>query len=231
MQPALIDSAVSAAQPAAAAAAGSGPTSAIQLVVILAVASLIPAIVLSCTCFARFAVVFSFLRNGLATQGAPPNQVLIGLALFMSFFVMAPVATPIYEEAVVPYMKGTIDEGQALAAASPHLRSFLLARTRDRDLELFYEVSKVERPTSANDVPLRIAIPAFVVSELGTAFRIGLIILLPFLVIDMIVAAVLSALGMVMLPPPIVSLPVKLLVFVAIDGWHLVVSSLLKGAM
>ena len=228
----MFDSAALAAEPAVtAASSGGGPTSAMQLVVILAVASLIPAIVLACTCFARFAVVFSFLRNGLATQGAPPNQVLIGLALFMSFFVMAPVATPIYAEAVVPYMNGTLDEEQALAKATPHLRKFLIERTRDRDLELFYEVSRAERPTSSDDVPLRIAIPAFVVSELGTAFRIGLIILLPFLVIDMIVAAVLSALGMVMLPPPIVSLPVKLLVFVAIDGWHLVVASLLKGAM
>jgi flagellar biosynthetic protein FliP len=228
MNPTVIDSSVNAAQ---AAASTGGPTSATQLVVILALASLIPAIVLTCTCFARFVVVFSFLRNGLATQGAPPNQVLVGLALFMSFFVMAPVAEPIYAEAVVPYMNGTIDEGQAIDAATPHLRTFLIARTRESDLELFYEVSQAERPTSTNDVPLRIAIPAFVVSELGTAFRIGLIILLPFLVIDMIVAAVLSALGMVMLPPPIVSLPVKLLVFVAIDGWHLVVASLLKGAM
>ncbi len=231
MDPSLLNTAVAAAQPVAAAAGSAGPTSATQLVVILAIASLIPALVLACTCFARFAVVFSFLRNGLATQGAPPNQILIGLALFMSFFVMAPVATPIYEEAVVPYMKGTLDEAAALDAATPYLREFLIARTRDRDLELFYEVSKAERPSSSDDVPLRIAIPAFVVSELGTAFRIGLIILLPFLVIDMIVAAVLSALGMVMLPPPIVSLPIKLLVFVAIDGWHVVVSSLLRGAM
>ena len=126
---------------------------------------------------------------------------------------------------------GKVTEGQALDAATPHLRRFLLERTRGKDLALFYEVSGSPRPNTANDVPLRIAVPAFVLSELGTAFRIGLVILLPFLVIDLIVAAVLSALGMVMLPPPIVSLPIKLLVFVAIDGWHLVVSSLLRGVV
>jgi len=208
---------------------GAMPSSAVQLVVILSIASLAPAIILACTCFTRFAVVFSFVRNGLATQGAPPNQVLVGMALFMTLFVMAPVGTTIYDRAVRPYLAGDMTERQALEAATPPLRRFLLERTRGKDLVLFYEVSSASRPSSADDVPLRIAIPAFVLSELGTAFRIGLMVLLPFLVIDLIVASVLSALGMVMLPPPIVSLPVKLLVFVAIDGWHVVVGSLLAG--
>ena len=207
------------------------PKSAIHLVVILALASLAPAIVLTCTCFVRFAVVFSFLRTGLGTQGAPPTQALVGLALFMTAFVMAPIASQIHSAATGPYFSGKMDEKQAIEAGTPPLRKFLLERTRPQDLALFYEVSSQVRPDSPDDVPLRIAIPAYVLSELGTAFRMGLMILLPFLVIELVVAAMLSALGMIMLPPPIVSLPVKLLVFVAVDGWHLVVGSLLKGAV
>ncbi len=209
--------------------AGSGPSSAIQLVVMLTVASLAPAIILTSTCFARFAIVFSFVRNGLATQGAPPSQVLVGMALFMTLFVMAPTGKLIYDAGLEPYLNGEISEAEAIERGTPPLREFLLKRTNERDLELFYEVSSQERPTTADDVPLRIAVPAFVLSELQTAFKMGLVILLPFLVIDLIVASVLSALGMVMLPPPIVSLPIKLLVFVAVDGWHLVVKSLLLG--
>jgi len=210
---------------------GTGPTSAMQLVVLLTIASLAPAIILTSTCFARFAIVFSFVRNGLATQGAPPSQVLVGMALFMTLFVMAPTGQKMYELGFKPYLDGNISEKQAIERSTPPLRTFLLKRTSERDLELFYEVSSQPRPTSASDVPLRIAIPAFVLSELQTAFKMGLVILLPFLVIDLIVASVLSALGMVMLPPPIVSLPIKLLVFVAVDGWHLVVKSLLLGAV
>ncbi|MBL4635576.1 MAG: flagellar type III secretion system pore protein FliP [Kofleriaceae bacterium] len=206
-----------------------GPGSAMQLVMMLTIASLAPAIILTTTCFARFAIVFSFVRNGLATQGAPPSQVLVGMALFMTLFVMAPTGTLIYDAAVQPYMAGEIDEIEAFKRGTPPLREFLLKRTSERDLALFYEVSSQPRPTSADDVPLRIAVPAFVLSELQTAFKMGLVILLPFLVIDLIVASILSALGMVMLPPPIVSLPIKLLVFVSVDGWHLVVKSLLLG--
>lgn len=208
-----------------------GPKSAIHLILILAVASLAPAIILTATCFARFAIVFSFLRTGLATQGAPPSQILVGLSLFMTLFVMAPVGNAVYRDAGVPYFAGQLDETAAFDAAAPHIRRFLLERTRPQDLDLFYEVSSAARPNSPDDVPLRIAVPAFVVSELTIAFKIGLIILLPFLVIDLVVASVLSALGMIMLPPPIVALPIKLLVFVAVDGWHLLVSSLLSGVM
>ena len=147
----------------------------------------------------------------------------------MTLFVMAPTGKLIYEAGLQPYLNGEISEAEAIERGTPPLREFLLKRTSERDLELFYEVSSQERPTTADDVPLRIAVPAFVLSELQTAFKMGLVILLPFLVIDLIVASVLSALGMVMLPPPIVSLPIKLLVFVAVDGWHLVVKSLLLG--
>jgi flagellar biosynthetic protein FliP len=208
-----------------------GPSSAVQVAVIMTLVGLAPAIVLTCTCFARFAIVFSFLKSGLGTQGAPPSQVLVGLSLFMTAFVMAPVAAQINEAALAPYLAGKINEQGALEAGTPALRTFLIERTKERDLALFYEVSEAPQPTSGDDVPLRVAVPAFVLSELRTAFQMGFLMLLPFLVVDLVVATVLSALGMVMLPPSVVSMPVKLLVFVAVDGWTLIVGSLLKGAM
>lgn len=213
----------------AGAVASASPTSALQLTLIFALASLLPAIILTCTCFARFAIVFSFLKMGIGSQGAPPSQVLIGLSLFMTLFVMAPVAADVQDKAVKPYFAGKLDESGALDAATPPLRSWLLAHTREEDLTLFYEVSSSARPMTPEDVPLRIAIPAFVVSELHTAFLMGLMVLLPFLVIDLVVATVLSSLGMVMLPPASIAIPIKLLVFVAVDGWHLMVASLLRG--
>jgi flagellar biosynthetic protein FliP len=206
-----------------------GTSGAIGMVVALTIATLLPAIVLSCTCFVRFVVVLGFLRTGIGTQSAPPNQVLVGLALFMAVFVSAPVAMQMYDKGGKPYMAGELTEVQALDAATPPLRSFLLAHTRDSDLELFFDVSHAPRPTTAADVPLRVAIPAFVLSELRTSFQIGLTMLLPFLVIDLIAATILTSLGMVMVPPQSVSLPLKILVFVMIDGWHLVVESLLRG--
>jgi flagellar biosynthetic protein FliP len=221
--------AASAAMPAGAPAVLPAPSSALQLAMILGFASLLPAIVLSMTCFARFTIVFSFLKTGLGTQGAPPAQVLVGLALFMTAFVMAPVATQVHERAIGPYFAGQLDEEKAVAAATPPLRTFLLRHTRQRDLSLFLEMSQAPRPATAAEVPLRVCLPAFTVSELRTAFEMGLIVLLPFLVIDLVVAIVLSSLGMMMLPPSVVSLPAKLLVFLAADGWHLIVESLLRG--
>jgi flagellar biosynthesis protein FliP len=226
--------AAAAADPLAAAApvAGAhGPLGAVGMVVVLTLVTLLPAIVLSCTCFVRFIVVLGFVRTGIGTPSAPPNQVLVGLALFMSVFVSAPVATDIYDRAGRAYLAGQIDEKQALEAAAPPLRAFLLHRTSEPDLVLFYEVSGAARPATIDDVPLRIAIPAFVLSELRLAFKIGLTILLPFLVIDLVAATILTSLGMVMVPPQVIALPIKLLVFVMIDGWHLVVQSLLRGAM
>lgn len=208
---------------------GDGPSSTVHLIVIFALASLAPAIVLTCTCFTRFIVVFSFLKSGLGTQGAPPNQVLVGLALFMTAFVMAPVGAEIYEAAGEPYMAGQVSESEALDLAAPAAKRFLLPRTRHEDLALFYEYARAPRPETVADVPLRIAVPAFVLTELRTAFQMGLLVLLPFLVIDLVVATILSSLGMVMLPPTLVSLPLKLLVFVMADGWHILVTSLLGG--
>lgn len=206
-------------------------SSAINFIVVFGIASLIPAVVLTCTCFTRFVIVFSFLRSGLGTQGAPPSQVLIGLSLFMTAFVMAPTAGEIYEKAGAPYLEGEMSEAEAIDAGAPELKEFLLPHTRQEDLSLFYEYTDLPRPETVDDVPLRIAVPAFVLSELRTAFQMGLAILLPFLIVDLIVAVILSSLGMVMLPPTLVSLPVKLLVFVSADGWHLLVSSLLRGVM
>jgi flagellar biosynthetic protein FliP len=208
-----------------------GPSSAVQMVVILTLVSLAPAIVLTCTCFARFVIVLSFLRTGLGTQGSPPNQILIGTALFMTVFVMAPTYDQVHSAAVTPYMDGKLTESQAIDAATPPIRTFLLQHTRQEDLSLFYDVSKAPRPATADEVPLRIAVPAFVLSELRTAFQMGLTVLLPFLVIDLLVALILTSMGMMMMPPVMVAMPLKLLVFVAVDGWHLIVESLLKGFM
>jgi flagellar biosynthetic protein FliP len=208
----------------------SGPGGAVAMIVILTLVTLLPAIILSCTCFVRFIVVFGFVRTGLGTPSAPPNQVIVGLSLFMAIFISAPIAMDMYDAGGKDYLAGKIDEKAAIEAATPPLRAFLLKRTAQQDLELFYEISSNPRPVSADDIPLRIMIPAFMVSELRTAFQIGLTILLPFLVIDLVAATILTALGMVMVPPQVVALPIKLLVFVLIDGWHLVVQSLLRGA-
>jgi len=204
---------------------------AVGMVVMMTLVTLLPAIVLSCTCFVRFIVVLGFVRTGIGTPAAPPNQVLVGLALFMSVFVSAPVATEIYDRAGRAYLAGQIDEKQAFEAATPPLHAFLVRHTSEADLTLFYEVSTAPRPSTIDEVPLKIAIPAFILSELRLAFKIGLTILLPFLVIDLVAATILTSLGMVMVPPQVVALPIKLLVFVMIDGWHLVVQSLMRGAM
>lgn len=209
---------------------GPGAGGAVGMIVVLTLVTLLPAIILSCTCFVRFIVVFGFVRTGLGTPSAPPNQVLVGLSLFMAIFISAPVAIDMYDAAGKDYLAGKIDESHALEAAAPPLRAFLMKRTSEADLELFYEVTDHARPASVDEVPLRVLIPAFIVSELRTAFQIGLTILLPFLVIDLVAATILTSLGMVMVPPQTVALPIKLLVFVLIDGWHLIVQSLLHGA-
>jgi len=206
-----------------------GSAGPIGMVVLLTVVTLLPAIILSCTSFVRFIVVLGFVRTGLGTPSAPPNQVLVGLSLFMTIFVSAPVAMDMYDRGGKAYFAGQIDEKQALDQALPPLRNFLISHTADTDLQLFLEASKSARPATMDEVPLRALIPAFILSELRMAFKIGLTILLPFLVIDLVAATVLTSLGMVMVPPSVVALPAKLLVFVMIDGWHLVVESLLRG--
>lgn len=208
----------------------SSPLGALGVALALGALTLLPAAMLCCTHFVRFVVVLGFVRTGLGTPAAPPNQVITGLALMLTAFSAAPLAGALHHAALAPYLEGKLSATSALAAAAPTLRTYLVARTSERSLETFYSVSEEPSPATADDVPLRIAVPAFVLSELSTAFSIGLAILLPFLVIDLLAAIVLTALGMVMVPPYVVALPLKLLVFALIDGWHLVVEALLQGA-
>jgi flagellar biosynthesis protein FliP len=208
---------------------GTGMAPQLKILAALGLLSLLPAIVLTMTSFTRAVVVLSFVRQGLGTQQAPPNQVIVGLALFLTTFTMAPIANAVFHDAYEPYAAGTIGETEALARAVPPIRSFMLRQTREADLALFYQAADQPLPTSEADVGLRMCVPAFVVSELTTAFQMGVLILLPFLVIDLAVSSILMSLGMMMVPPASISLPMKLLLFVIVDGWHMVVGSLLRS--
>ncbi len=199
----------------------------IQLVLLLTVLSLAPAILVLMTCFTRIVVVLSFVRSALATQSMPPNQVLIGLALFLTFFVMSPVLSEINSEALQPYLNEEIGQEEALEAAELPIKTFMADHTREKDLALFYKYAKLDKPESVEDIRLTALVPAYAISELKTAFQIGFIIFIPFLIIDMVVASTLMAMGMMMLPPVMISLPFKILLFVLVDGWYLVVESLL----
>lgn len=199
----------------------------IQLLLLLTVLSLAPAIIVLMTSFTRIVVVLAFVRTSLATQQMPPNQVLIGLALFLSFFVMAPVFYEINDEAIQPLFNGEITQEEAYREATIPLKEFMAKYTRQKDLALFMNYTEAEQPESIEDIPLSTLVPAFVISELKTAFEIGFMIFVPFLVIDMVVASVLMAMGMLMLPPVMISLPFKVLLFVLVDGWYLIVQSLL----
>lgn len=212
-------------------ATASGPGLAPQLKVlaVLTLLSLLPAIILTMTSFTRTAVVLSFVKQGLGTQQAPPSQVLVGIALFITAFTMAPIASTIAKDAYEPYVAGKIDETQAFDRAVVPLRAFMLRQTREADLTLFYQAANAPMPRAEEEVSMRMAAPAFVVSELTTAFEMGVMVLLPFLIIDLVVAAVLMSLGMMMMPPQSISLPLKLLLFVSVDGWHLLVGSLLRS--
>jgi len=200
--------------------------STLQLLALLTVLTLAPAILIMMTSFTRIVVVLSFLRNALATGQMPPNQVLIGLALFLTFFVMAPVYNRVYQEAWVPYREGALDQARALEAAAVPVRQFMLAQTREKDLALFVQMAGLPQPETPDSLPLRVVIPAFIISELKTAFEMGFVLFVPFLIIDMVVASALMSMGMLMLPPMMISLPFKVLLFVMVDGWHLLVRSL-----
>jgi flagellar biosynthesis protein FliP len=205
-----------------------GLTPQLKVLALLTLLSLLPAIVLTMTSFTRVVMVLSFVRQGIGTQ-VPPNQVLVGIALFITAFTMAPVATRVLNEAYEPYSAGTIAEGEAIDRATVPIRSFLLRQTREADLALFYNASGLGYPKTEEEVPLRVAVPAFVVSELTTAFQMGVLVLFPFLVIDLVVSSVLMSMGMMMVPPSSISLPIKLLLFVVVDGWHMLVGSLLRS--
>ncbi|MGD0677177.1 MAG: flagellar type III secretion system pore protein FliP [Polyangiaceae bacterium] len=201
----------------------------LKILALLTILSLLPAIVLTMTSFTRIVIVLGFVRTGMGTQQTPPTQVIVGLALFLTCFTMAPVLSTLARDAYVPYADGRISDMQALEAASAPLRTFMLHQTREADLVLFYDAARMALPKTEEEVPLRIAAPAFVVSELTTAFQMGVLVLLPFLVIDLAISSILMSMGMMMVPPTTISLPVKLLLFVVVDGWHLLVGSLLRS--
>ncbi|KGX93160.1 flagellar biosynthesis protein FliP [Pontibacillus halophilus JSM 076056 = DSM 19796] len=201
----------------------------VQLLLLLTVLSLAPSILILMTSFTRIVIVLSFVRTSLATQTMPPNQVLVGLALFLTFFVMAPTFNEVNEEALQPLFNEEITLDEAYERAATPMKEFMSKHTREKDLALFMNYAGMERPETIQDVPLTTLVPAFAISELKTAFQMGFMIFIPFLVIDMAVASVLMSMGMMMLPPVMISLPFKILLFVLVDGWYLVTHSLLQG--
>ncbi|KAB8027722.1 flagellar type III secretion system pore protein FliP [Fluviispira multicolorata] len=202
---------------------------AIKVVAVLTILTFGPAILLLMSSFTRILIVLSFLRQALGIPTMPPNQILIALSLFLTYFIMSPTISKIYDTAVVPYMQKDLTTQQALDVAQKPLHDFMIVQVRKDDLKLFYQMSKLERPENRDDVPMRVLVPAFVISELKMAFQIGFLVYLPFIVIDMIVSSVLMAMGMMMLPPTVVSLPLKLILFVVVDGWNLLAGSLIKS--
>ncbi|MDR2925367.1 MAG: flagellar type III secretion system pore protein FliP [Azoarcus sp.] len=201
----------------------------IQTLLLLTLLSFIPAMVLMMTSFTRIIIVFALLRQALGTQTSPPNQVLLGLALFLTFFIMSPVAEQVYQTAYRPMSEGSIDLAQALERAAVPVRGFMLHQVRDADLSLFAEMAKIEQVDKPDELPMRVIVPAYVTSEIKTAFQIGFIVFIPFIIIDMVVASVLMSMGMMMMSPVIVSLPFKLMLFVLVDGWGLIIGSLVRS--
>lgn len=208
--------------------AGTVSTS-VKMLLLLTVLSLAPAILILMTSFARIIIVLSFVRSALATQQMPPNQVLVGLALFLTFFIMAPVFQQVNDDALTPLFAEEISLDEAYENASAPFKEFMGKHTRQKDLELFMRYNQVEKPESMEDIPLTMMVPAFALSEIKTAFQMGFMVFIPFLVIDMIVASVLMSMGMMMLPPVMISLSFKILLFVLVDGWYLIVKSLLQS--
>ncbi len=201
----------------------------LEIIALLTILALAPAILILMTPFTRLIVVFHFLRQAMGTQSSPPNQVIVGLALFMTFFIIKPVALDIYNQSLNPYLERQISYDTAFEEAQRPIRNFLLVNTRENDLALFVKGADMKKPETRDDVSLLVLIPAYVISELKTAFIIGFVLYIPFLVIDMVVASVLLAMGMMMLPPVMISLPFKLMLFVLVDGWHLICGSLIKS--
>jgi flagellar biosynthesis protein FliP len=204
--------------------------SSVQILLLLTVLALAPSILIMLTSFTRIIIVLSFLRNALGTQQMPPNQVMIGLALFLTFFIMAPVGTQINNEVFQPFTKGEITQQVALDTPSQFVKGWMLKQIpREKDLELFASLANIKAPVKKQELPMTVVIPAFIISELKTAFQMGFLIFLPFLVIDMVVSSTLMSMGMMMLPPVMISLPFKLLLFVMVDGWNLVTQTIVKS--
>jgi flagellar biosynthetic protein FliP len=202
-------------------------SSGVQLMVLLTVLTVAPTILMLATSFTRIVIVLSIVRNAIGTPTVPPNQVIVGLALLLTFFVMSPVINEVNKQALQPYSEGTITQAVALQRAATPFRAFMLKQTREQDLALFLDMSGASRPNTLDEIPATVLLPAFVISELKTAFMMGFIVYIPFLIIEMVVSSVLLSMGMMMLPPSLVSLPFKLLLFVLVDGWFLLARSLL----
>ena len=201
----------------------------IQVLLMFTILALAPSIVVMMTSFTRIIIVLHFLRQAMATQSVPPNQVVIGLALFLTFFIMSPTINRIYDESWLPLQKQEINTMEALDKAGNEIKKFMLAQTREKDLALFVSMADLQKPQTAQDLPLKVVIPGFIISELRIGFQIGFLLYLPFLIIDMVIASVLMSMGMLMLPPIMVSLPFKLLLFVLVDGWYLIIQSVVQS--
>jgi len=200
-----------------------------EILFVFTILTLAPSILIMMTSFTRIIIVLAFIRNALGTQQTPPNQVLIGLALFLTFFIMAPIGDNINKNAIQPYLDGDIAQERALENAMEPIRNFMFKQTRNKDLTLFLNMTDIDTPDALEEVPNRVLIPAFMISELKTAFQIGFLIYIPFIIIDMVVASTLMSMGMMMLPPVIISLPFKILLFIMVDGWNLIVKTLITG--
>lgn len=208
---------------------GSDVAVSLQILLLLTVLTLAPSIILMMTSFARTVIVFSFLRHALSLQQIPPTQVVVGLSLFMTLFIMYPTWNTMYTEGIKPYVENKIDVNTAYDKSVQPLRTFMIKQTREKDIALFVHMAKMEKPKTYNDIPTHVLIPSFIISELRVAFQIGFLLFIPFLVIDMVVASLLMSMGMMMLPPVMISLPFKVLLFVLVDGWYLVVMSLMQS--
>jgi flagellar biosynthetic protein FliP len=201
----------------------------VKVLLVMTSFTFLPGLLMVMTSFTRIIIVLSFVRKAISSQQMPPNQILIGLAILVTFFVMAPVFTQINKEAIEPFMNEEIEQGEAFERGIAPLKTFMAKQTREKDIALFYNIAQLERPDSLDDVPAHILLPAFVVSELKTAFQMGFVVYLPFIVIDMVVASVLTSMGMFMLPPMMISVPFKIVLFVLVDGWHLIIQSLVSS--
>ncbi|KHE94214.1 MAG: flagellar type III secretion system pore protein FliP [Candidatus Scalindua rubra] len=201
----------------------------VKVLLVMTSFTFLPGLLMVMTSFTRIIIVLGFVRKAISSQQMPPNQILIGLAILITFFVMAPVFSQINKEAIQPFMQEEIDQGEAFERGIAPLKTFMAKQTREKDIALFYNIAEMERPASLDDVPAHIILPAFVVSELKTAFQMGFVVYLPFIVIDMVVASVLTSMGMFMLPPMMISVPFKIVLFVLVDGWHLIIQSLVSS--
>lgn len=204
-------------------------SSTLQIVLLITILALAPSIIIMATSFVRFAVVLSFLRHAIGVQQMPPNQLIMALALILTFFVMSPVINQSHSEGIKPYLDKKISQDEAFEKTVAPVRTFMLAQSREKDLGLFVNIAKMNKPEKPEDIPLHVLIPGFVISELRVAFQIAFVLFIPFLVIDMVVASVLMSMGMMMLPPVIVSMPFKILLFVLVDGWYLLIKSLVES--